>query len=204
MTLEQKKEQVETSAPQRRCICCRGNGKKTGLLRFAVIQGCLCFDLRQKLPGRGYYVCAQMHCLEQAFESGFKRIAKHDSKELAPDAKTFVREILLPGLKKRYTEYLLAGYQSHRLLLGADSVEHAAQADQLAAYIIASDASEATAQKYRMNAERKQLPVLGLYDRSFYGCLFGKSDKVVLGWMPGTLFDEFSVLESMIQRLSAE
>ncbi len=190
------------NAPQRRCICCRGNGKKVTLLRFALFQNTLCFDLRQKLPGRGYYVCAQRHCLEKAFAGGLKKQTKHDTTEFAKDLDSFVHELVIPGLKKRYSECLLAGFQSHQLLLGADSVEQAAQNDELACYVVATDASASTMQKYRMNAERKGLECIGLLDRSEYGRLFGKSDKVVLGWLPGRLYEEFAAIETSIRRLS--
>ena len=191
-------------SPQRRCISCRGNGAKYDLLRFALVEGTLCFDLRKKLPGRGYYVCAKKSCIEAAFQKGFKRVTKSASSGLAENAESFIRDILIPGLRKRYSECLLAGYQSHALLLGADSVEDAARSDSLAAYVIATDASESTSTKYRSNAARKNLPCLGLYDRSFYGRLFGKSDKVVLGWLPGHLYEEFSSLEASIRRLESE
>lgn len=200
----QEKENVTPREPQRRCISCRGNGAKYGLLRFAVVGGMLCFDLRKKLPGRGYYVCAQKGCIESAFQKGFKRVTKVSPASIAENADVFIREILIPGLRKRYTECLLAGFQSHQLLLGSDSVEQAAQMDTLAAYVIATDASESTSTKYRTNASRKNLPCLGLYDRSFYGRLFGKSDKVVLGWLHGHLYEEFSSLEASIRRLESE
>lgn len=192
------------SAPQRRCITCRGNGKKVTLLRFALFQNTLCFDLRHKLPGRGYYVCAQRSCLEKAFAGGLKRQTKHDPSEIAADLDSFIRDLLLPGLKKRYSECLLAGFQSHQLLLGADSVEQAAANDQLYCYVLATDASDSTAQKYRTNAERKGLPCIGLLDRAAYGHLFGKSDKVVLGWLPGHLSEEFAAIETAIRRLENE
>lgn len=194
----------DTGQPQRRCISCRGNGKKHALLRFAIMQNMIVFDLRKKLPGRGYYVCAQMHCIEKAFKQSFKRVTKCEPAVLAEDAQTFVREIVLPGLKKRYTECLLAGFQSHQLLLGADSVEEAAKSDALACYILATDASPSTAQKYRINAERKELPCIGLETRAFYGQLFGKSDKVVLGWLSGALCDEFMSLEMSIRQFENE
>lgn len=194
----------ESAQPQRRCICCRGNGKKHALLRFVVMQNTLVFDLRKKLPGRGYYVCAQKHCLDKAFKQGFKRMTKRESTDLADNLQIFVNDIVLPGLKKRYTECLLAGFQSHQLLLGADSVEEAAKSDALACYVLATDASESTAQKYRTNAERKKLPCIGLETRSFYGRLFGKSDKVVLGWLSGALFEEFLAIEMSIRQLDAE
>lgn len=195
---------VPPQKPQRRCFCCRSNGHKSALLRFGLIQNVLCFDLRKKLPGRGYYVCATKQCLEKAFSGGFKRIVKRDSTDLAASLPEFVHQILLPGLYKRYRECLLAGFQSSKLLCGADAVEEAAKTEVLACYILATDASESTQKKYRTNADRKDLPCLGLLTSSEYGTLFGKSDKTVLGWKSGPLLDEFMELEIAIQRLSSE
>ena len=197
------REDLERNVPQRRCISCRGNGRKVALLRFVVVGGQLVFDLRQKLPGRGYYVCAQRACLKKAFDMGLRRVAKRDPRELAPDVDSFIAEIL-PALRRRYEEYLRAGSQSHQLLQGADSVEKAAAEGGLACYVLATDASDSTRQKYEMNAQRKGLPCLGLLDRESYGRLFGKSERVVLGWRPGQLFEAFAQLEEAIRRLEGE
>lgn len=200
VTIEQKKREDEKT-PQRRCLCCRGNGKKVDLLRFVVVDGVICFDLRKKLPGRGYYVCAQRHCIEKAFANGFKRVLKRDPSSLGSDAEAFIASVVLPGLRKRYTELLQSGYASHQLLIGSDSVEEAAKSDALGCYILATDASESTKKKYRLNAQRKGLPCVGLFDRAFYGQLFGKSDKVVLGWLRGSLCESFMPIEAAIRRL---
>lgn len=200
VTIEEKKREDEKT-PQRRCLCCRGNGKKVDLLRFVVVDGVICFDLRKKLPGRGYYVCAQWHCIEKAFANGFKRVLKRDPSSLGSDAEAFIASVVLPGLRKRYTELLQSGYASHQLLIGSDSVEEAAKSDALGCYILATDASESTKKKYRLNAQRKGLPCVGLFDRAFYGQLFGKSDKVVLGWLRGSLCESFMPIEAAIRRL---
>lgn len=200
----QTEEARESHQPERRCICCRSNDSKTALLRFGLIQNVLCFDLRKKLPGRGYYVCAQKKCLEKAFGGGFKRATKHESKEIASSLSEFVQMVLLPGLHKRYRECLHAGFQSGQLLCGADAVEEAAKTNTLAAYILATDASESTRKKYESNAERKKIPCFGLYEATIYGQLFGKSDKVILGWKACKLLKEFSEIEAAIRRLSEE
>ncbi len=200
VTIEEKKREDEKT-PQRRCLCCRGNGKKVDLLRFVVVDGVICFDLRKKLPGRGYYVCAQRHCIEKAFANGFKRVLKRDPSSLGSDAEAFIASVVLPGLRKRYTELLQSGYASHQLLIGSDSVEEAAKSDALGCYILATDASESTKKKYRLNAQRKGLTCVGLFDRAFYGQLFGKSDKVVLGWLRGSLCESFMPIEAAIRRL---
>lgn len=192
----------EVRTPNRRCICCRGNGKKAELLRFVVFNGELCFDLRKKMPGRGYYVCAQMHCLEKAMATGFKRVIKGGVRVSWPNAQAFTETVLLPGLRKRYVELLQSGYRSRQLMIGSDCVEEAAKADALGCYILAVDASASTRKKYGQNAERKGVPCVGLLDRSDYGRLFGKSDKVVLGFLSGELCEAFLHVESSIRRLS--
>lgn len=193
--------EVAAGTPQRRCLCCRGNGRKVDLLRFVVVDGMICFDLRKKLPGRGYYVCAQRHCLEKAFAKGFQRVLKRDPSSLGASAEAFIATVALPGLRKRCTELLQSGYGSSQLLVGSDSVEDAAKADALGCYLLATDASESTKKKYRLNAERKGVPCVALFDRAFYGRLFGKSDKVVLGWLRGSLCESFLPIEAAIRRL---
>lgn len=187
--------------PQRRCFSCRGNGKKHELLRFVVFEGQLCFDLRKKLPGRGYYVCAQAHCLEKAFEMGFKRVTKHAASELAPSCDAFIREVLLPGLRRRYREYLLAARQSNAILFGAESVEKSAKNNQLGCILLATDASSSTDRKYRTNADRKSIPCVGLLDRESVSHLFGKSNKVIMGIIPGEICDKLVQTEDAIKRL---
>ena len=91
--------------------------------------------------------------------------------------------------------------QSGKLVLGADQTEQTAKADGLAGYVLAVDASASTVQKYRSNASRKGLPCLGLMDRAQFGHLLGKSEKVVMGWLPCPLFDEFLEIETSIRRL---
>lgn len=194
-------EPVQKKAPSRRCICCRGNGAKFGLLRFGVINGTLIFDVRQKMPGRGYYVCATQNCLKKAWDAGFKKVLKTNPVGLAPSWEEFVKTLLIPGYEKRYRECLLAGRQSGLLLLGSDAVEQAAREDRLACYVIATDASDSTRKKYELNAQRKELPVFGLLDRAEYGKLLGASDKVVLGWCADSqLAREFMNIENVLTK----
>ena len=174
------------------------------MLRFVVFNDTLCFDLRMKLPGRGVHVCAQRACLEKAFGGALKRATRKEVSSLGASVEDFVSGILMPGLRLRHREFLLAGLQSGQLLCGADAVDSAARDDRLVAYMLATDASESTSRKYRLNAERKGLPCLGILGASDYGELFGKSDKVVLGWTGGRVWDEFNMLEAAIVQLAAD
>ena len=197
-------EPLEQNSTERSCIVCRESDAKQALIRLALIDGQLCFDLRHKLPGRGYYICARRACIDKAFAGIIKRVTKHEPSEIAQSAGDFVRDVLLPGLRKRNIECLSSGFQCGQLVLGADAVEQAAKENKLACYILARDASDAAQQKYQVNASRKKIPcVTGQFTGAFYGRLFNKSDKMVLGWLPGTLFDIWMECNTATQQLMA-
>jgi len=49
--------------PQRTCVVCRAKTSKRDLIRFIVVKGSPVYDLKQKLPARGSYVCDDNGCL---------------------------------------------------------------------------------------------------------------------------------------------
>lgn len=197
-------EDSSNKQPQRRCISCRSNGHRTALLRFVVSEGELCFDLRKKAPGRGYYVCAQRCCIEKAMKGAFRRLSETPDLKMPASADQMIDDILLPALRKRYEECLLVGRQNQTLLMGADAVENASKHEVLSAYVLALDASDSTRQKYSLNAQRKGLPCLGLLDRTRLAQLLGKNELAVLGWLAGSAYDEFFEVEQSILRLTGQ
>ena len=111
----------------------------------------------------------------------------------------------MPGLRKRIIECLTSGFQAGQLLLGADAVEEAAKNNKLACYVLAFDISDGGHHKYAENAKRKDIPcITGQFHAAFYGKLFNKSDKSVLGWLPGTLCDIWMHCNQALQSLSFE
>ncbi len=183
-------EKCHPNSPERSCIVCRETTEKQELIRLSLLEDHLCFDLRHKLLGRGYYLCARRACLEKGFAGAIKRVTKHDATELASDVVDFALNTLIPGFRKRTLECITSGRQSGQLLIGADAVEEAARNNVLACYLLASDISDASFRKYGANAGRKDIPcIIASYSGSFYGHLFNKSDKMVLGWKPGPLYE---------------
>ena len=51
--------------PIRTCVVCRGRYHQSDLCRFAVIDSEIMFDLKRRIPSRGYYVCNKNECLEK-------------------------------------------------------------------------------------------------------------------------------------------
>uniref|UniRef100_UPI003F6A2198 RNA-binding protein n=1 Tax=Planktomarina temperata TaxID=1284658 RepID=UPI003F6A2198 len=53
--------------PERKCLVSQDSGPKAGLIRFVTSpDGVVVPDILEKLPGRGYYVTANLHILEEA------------------------------------------------------------------------------------------------------------------------------------------
>ena len=55
--------------PIRTCIGCRKKEAKTSLVRFTfTVDSGIQLDKRQRMPGRGAYVCPDVACLEKAWK----------------------------------------------------------------------------------------------------------------------------------------
>lgn len=186
----------------RRCVVCRNTDRKHALLRFVVGPGGeLLFDVRHKLAGRGLNVSPSRDCLEKAARGAFKRGTKGAAVKLPSDPAAWIESEVVAPLVRHYGELLSLGRRSGQLLVGASVVERAARADGLAAYVLATDASPGTHQKYGRNAERKSVAVLGLLGRATLGRLVGREQAVVAGWVTGELFERFALIERQLRAL---
>lgn len=55
-----------TSRPQRMCAACRSHGDKADFFRIVASPEGAVLDERQKLPGRGAYLCRAAACIAKA------------------------------------------------------------------------------------------------------------------------------------------
>ncbi len=51
--------------PERSCVICRNKTRQDALMRFAIIDREIVFDMGKKLTCRGYYVCNNNECLQK-------------------------------------------------------------------------------------------------------------------------------------------
>lgn len=58
--------------PTRMCISCRGRFLKPLLTRYVKNGGTITEDLKQTMPGRGFYVCSSAECINKMH----KRLAR--------------------------------------------------------------------------------------------------------------------------------
>ncbi len=50
---------------ERSCVICRKKSDKSELLRFASVDGIQVFDLKNRIQGRGFYICNDSDCLQR-------------------------------------------------------------------------------------------------------------------------------------------
>ncbi len=199
-------KQAAKQSTQRRCLVCRSKGEKSSLLRFAILEGTLLFDLRMRVPSRGYYVCANRTCLKKAWEGKLAYVLKQQAncQLLEQNVDDFIKDHLLKALERRYREFFVAGAKSSKLLTRIEVVEQAAKQDRLVAYVIASDAGRSTRQKYEQNARRKGSNCYGILPKDVIGQLLGCGSRSVLGWLDCKLFRQFESLEQKMLRLTKD
>ncbi len=53
---------------ERRCVACRSNKPQNEMLRFAKIDGNIMIDEKNKLGGRGAYICKSHDCIQLAIK----------------------------------------------------------------------------------------------------------------------------------------
>lgn len=59
--------------PIRMCVICRSKMEKFKLNRYVFINGKLVLDEKQRLPGRGFYLCNNIKCKEIAEKKLLKK-----------------------------------------------------------------------------------------------------------------------------------
>ncbi|MEG0321358.1 MAG: YlxR family protein [Oscillospiraceae bacterium] len=70
--------------PQRQCVGCREMRDKTELIRVVKSpEGAVSMDFKNKLPGRGAYLCKNPDCLKKAVKT--RALERAFSSPLTPD-----------------------------------------------------------------------------------------------------------------------
>ncbi|MEG0597828.1 MAG: YlxR family protein [Oscillospiraceae bacterium] len=70
--------------PQRQCVGCREMRNKTELIRVVKSpEGAVSMDFKNKLPGRGAYLCKNPDCLKKAVKT--RALERAFSSPLTPD-----------------------------------------------------------------------------------------------------------------------
>ena len=91
----------KNGVPQRRCIGCMESKDKTLLIRMTYLDRSLHVDEGVKSPGRGFYLCKDINCLEKAIKKkAFSRVLKTNiNDDELNEIKSSVERIVNAGKK---------------------------------------------------------------------------------------------------------
>jgi len=144
---------------ERTCITCGRTARRDELLRLVLDPGGRpAIDFGQKLPGRGAYVCWQRDCAEgsdaRLSRAFHQKVERSDDGWAAGSARRF--------LQRRVVELCATMQKSGSLKSGAHTVQMALKKGWGSAGLLASDAGEDGAERFRRQCERRELPVFDL------------------------------------------
>lgn len=167
--------------PERRCALTGNTAPKTDLLRFALApDGLLVPDLKQVLPGRGFYTGVDKAALAQAQNSGAltKAVARHFKKSpkefsLPDDLAALIDRLYIKNVRDMLGLERKAG----RVFLGADSVEKAGAAGKIAVFINALDGA-GNSHKFLARAKAAEVPMITAFGRDDLSLAFGRENVV--------------------------
>lgn len=182
--------------PQRTCLGCRQSVDQDGLLRLVLSpEGELLVDYRQRLPGRGAYVCFSADCLREAVRRRqFSRAFKREIASIDPQR-------MLQSLQQQLQDKILGlvgmARKSGQAISGSGQVLDALrEGGDVALVLVADDLSPGIEEKIQRRVERLSIPLWKMYDKERLGHILGKAQRSVVAVKAGPL------AHSMISELS--
>jgi len=135
--------------PERSCLVCASKFDKKELIRLTLFDNELIFDVSQKMPTRGYYVCYDLNCISK-IKSRRKKIKTNF---------TFNESDNLERLKKHFSNYILKMlnifFFNKNVVVGVkDSL---LSSKELGYIITASDISESSLKKIKANIDEYKI-----------------------------------------------
>lgn len=174
---------------ERMCIVCRQVQPVYGLLRFVLDpRGYVVLDYRERLQGRGAYVCLHASCLQKAcqksgaFSRAFKTSVQVDTRVLMADMEDV--------LKRAIASNLGLAFVAKQCVAGRDQVALAAQKTPIKHMLLATDLSERSVSEVEVETPSlRDVPVVRLFSKSVIGDALGRGETGVVGLFKGHITD---------------
>ncbi|MGA1845896.1 DUF448 domain-containing protein [Deferribacter abyssi] len=148
----------------RSCIACNAQRYKGELLRFVIVDGRLVFDLKQKLEGRGCYLCFSKECFKRSTKK--RLFQKHLKNNILEDISFFT---LCKNVRETYKRYIYTlmrvNIVSRNIVDGIFKVKEALKEDKVFLCLFPSDISKNSKEKLFNLIIRKKVPFYVLDDK---------------------------------------
>ncbi len=164
---------------ERTCIGCRGVFRKDQVVRISAGPEGAVIDYREKLPGRGAYVCPKKECIKKALErEALSRALRIKTKTPGPEE---FAVMLLSAVKDRIRSLILMAAKAGRLSSGFSAVRDGMEKGRVEAIIYASDISDGTKEKISAGSNMQEVRVITLFTRDEMGRMLGRELVAALG-----------------------
>ena len=165
--------------PERTCTGCRGAFSKSELIRLVAGPTGVAVDYREKLPGRGAYVCPRAECIRKALaKGGLSRFLRSAGPPPTPVELTDrVRAAVVEKIKSLIVMAAKAGM----LASGYSAVRDGIEKGKVSTLIFAADIAEGTKEKVELLDAARGMPRETLFTREELGRMLGRELVGVVG-----------------------
>lgn len=182
--------------PQRTCIACRGSFDKHDVVRIVAGPEGIVTDSREKLPGRGAYVCPRRECIQKALGRDNLPRALHRPGITIPRVEDFIRQ-LTSAVTERIKSLVSMAAKAGKLAAGYSAVRDGLEKQAIFMLIFARDISAGTMEKILADADlrirretlltkdeigamlgREEVGVIGIQDRGFAESIGREFDRL--------------------------
>lgn len=166
--------------PERTCIGCRRTFSKGEVVRLVAAPGGVLVDYREKLPGRGAYVCPAEECIGKALSREALRRALRWSSGLP------TKDELITAIAEQATEKLRSlvsmAAKAGKLAAGVSAVQDSLEKGRARMLIFARDLAEGSRKKVLQTAARTGISEATLFTRDEMGRVLGRELVGVLAF----------------------
>lgn len=156
----------------RQCIACRYNHPKSALLRvIKTPDGKIYFDQKQRMNGRGVYLCREKRCISQAQKNDL--IGKTVQIKTALDIYTELAKQTQNRMPDTVDSLLGFGVRSKKVILGIMAVSKAMKKKKAQLIILDRDTSLSTRKKIEGLSRSLTIPVI-IYKKKSLEKVIGK------------------------------
>lgn len=166
--------------PVRTCIACRGSFTKNDVVRIVAASGSVIVDYREKLPGRGAYVCPRPECIRKALSREGLSRALHTARLTLPSPEEFIAR-LAAGITEKIRSLVTMSEKAGRLAAGYSAVRDALGKGSVLVLICARDLSGGTKEKVLFMDEALRVRQATLFTKDELGQMLGREEVGIVG-----------------------
>lgn len=181
---EKEIEMAGAHIPERMCVACRVRTAPQDRLRLVMgSDKVLACDLREKLGGRGAWICARAECFAKLFKR--KHLGQHFKGVVWPEMTEFIGTVV-EFMNRSTLNNLGLAYRGGLVVSGRDEVKRAATSGKLKAILLASDLADDSQEKVRRFMPSDDV-LLTTHSKENMGNALGRVPTGVVGLRQGRI-----------------